>query len=238
MTPPRGSNQSPDMGPQWLSRRALWIAGLASFAVISPATLARGQIEASSTEAPPSETLKGYKESQERAQRLAAGSLQHNQLPSWSLVGGLGFRGTRSESRRFEDSLGLEAGLGMPLAHGVDFVLGAGEILKPGSGVNFEVVARAFLWSTNSGPYVGAGWRTGGLRASEGTESLAFATLGLFGGEGLYVEFDFRASRSRPLAAILEWGIRLRGEREKPDEADPKGPLVMAPHPRITWAAR
>jgi hypothetical protein len=156
--------------------------------------------------------------------------------PSWNVIGGLGFRGTRSEANGFDETLGIELGLGMPVWKGIDTGLGIGGLLKEGSGLNFEATSRFFLWRSFGGPYIGFGWRTGDLEDNS-SKPLPSFTLGLFGGSGAYVEFDFRESPRRPLAAILEFGFRIRLEAGKSHQKEAtQGPLVMAkPHP-ITWA--
>jgi hypothetical protein len=173
------------------------------------------------------EELRGYSESQERAMRLASPRLDDGSQdqPGWSALVGMGFRGTRSEAHRFDESLGFELGLGLPFAHGLDVVAGVGGLTQKGAGLRPEFLARAFLFSDLSGPYLGLGWSPGDLK-NQDDQASGFATLGVFGGSGLYLEFDFRTSNQRPIATIVEFGIRFRWHQTLDEEPPAKGPLV------------
>lgn len=189
---------------------------------------------------PPGDTnqLKGYDGSKQRWQRLWGEPRERRTAAPWSAVLGLGFRGTRSETLPFEQALGAEIGLGLPILYGADISMGLGGLIAKGQGIHLECVSRFFLFETNGGPYLGGGWRSGDLETQKPAPT-AFASLGLFGGKGLYVEFDLRPSQARPLAAIVEVGFRWRAATgsDAPHDEAPKGPLVRNTLHRITTAA-
>lgn len=190
---------------------------------------------------PPDDTnqLKGYDGSKQRWERLWGEPRERRTAAPWSAVLGLGFRGTRSETLPFEQALGAEIGLGLPILCGADIAMGLGGLIAKGQGIHLEWVSRFFLFETNGGPYLGGGWRSGDLETQKPAPT-AFASLGLFGGKGLYVEFDLRPSQARPLAAIVEVGFRWRAATgsDAPHDEAPKGPLVRNTLHRITTAAR
>lgn len=153
----------------------------------------------------------------------AWGGARPSRKPQLSLFGALGSRGTLSESRFFEESLNLELGLGLPFWNGVDFSLASGRFLMPGNTVRFEAGFRSFLFFDQGGPYLGASWGTTRESAeSWKLDAAPIVTLGLFGGNGLYAEFDFRGSSFRPVAMIFEFGIRLRKPIFQPTLQEPR----------------
>lgn len=153
-----------------------------------------------------------------------------------SVFAGLGFRGSRSETAHFDESLGAEFGMGLPWGRGFDLSLGVGKFLEQGSkltNLRYEGLVRSFLFFDGGGPYLGLGWALEGahFKSANTPRSGLFATLGLFGGDGLYCEFDFRGSDARLLAAIFEVGFRMRlGLDELPsdklEKGAKRGPLV------------
>ncbi len=149
-----------------------------------------------------------------------------------SVFAGLGFRGSRAETAHFDESLGAELGFGLPWGRGIDFALGVGKFLERGSNLSnltYEALARSFLLIDGGGPYLGLGWAMQGkqFHASEASPGL-FGTIGLFGGDGLYCEFDFRGSNQRLLAAIFEIGFRMRIGMESQQKGPSAGPLVKS----------
>lgn len=148
----------------------------------------------------------------------------------WTLYFGSGFRGTRSEGPSLDESFGTELGIGAPYALGVDWSLGLGRILERDAQIQFETLLRAFLFRDTSGPYLGFGSTFSEPFSDPLRHNEIFATLGLFGGEGFYLEWDFRGSDVRPVAAIPELGFRLRIDTRKPAPVDSKGPLVRVPY--------
>jgi hypothetical protein len=149
-----------------------------------------------------------------------------------SVFAGLGFRGSRAETAHFDESLGAELGVGLPWGRGIDFALGVGKFLEHGSkpsNLTYEALARTFLLMDGGGPYLGLGWAMQGrqFNASKASPGL-FGTIGLFGGDGLYCEFDFRGSNQRLLAAIFEIGFRMRIGMERQQKGPAAGPLVKS----------
>jgi hypothetical protein len=151
-----------------------------------------------------------------------------------SVFAGLGFRGARAETAHFDESLGAELGVGFPWGRGIDFSLGVGKFLERGSrasSLRYEALTRSFFVVDGGGPYLGLGWAMEGeqFTASKTSPSLGlFGTIGLFGGDGLYCEFDFRGSNERLLAAIFEIGFRMRLGLESQQKGPSTGPLVKS----------
>ncbi len=151
-----------------------------------------------------------------------------------SVFAGLGFRGSRAETAHFDESLGAELGVGFPWGRGIDFALGVGKFLERGSNASslrYEALARSFLVIDGGGPYLGLGWAMEWeqFTAAKTSPSLGlFGTIGLFGGDGLYCEFDFRGSNERLLAAIFEIGFRMRIGLESQQKGPSTGPLVKS----------
>jgi hypothetical protein len=163
------------------------------------------------------------------------------QLPQWpgstrlkgpksSLGASIGSRGTLSEGRTFDETMNAELFAGLPFWNGIDLSLAAGRFLMQGSTIRFEGGIRSFLFWTQGGPYVSFAWGANRADDSLSIDDQPVLTLGLFGGSGLYAELDLRASSHRPVAAIFEWGIRIRAplfqDNIAPSNSDSSSPIT------------
>lgn len=130
--------------------------------------------------------------------------------PQTSIGAAIGSRGTLSESDSFDETMNAEIFLGLPFLNGIDLTMAAGRFLMRGSTIRLEGGARTFLFWDQGGPYLSFAWGANRSDDEFNFDERPVLTLGLFGGNGLYAELDLRTSAHRPVAAIFEWGIRLR----------------------------
>ena len=127
---------------------------------------------------------------------------RHDDSQATFMLLSLGWRGVLSERGNFSELLNFEAGVRHTFPRAVDIVFGAGSLFTEGGKANLDVHGRVFLLNADAGPYVGGGYVFSGKKQG-------FATLGLFGGSGLFFEFNFREGANKPVAALPLFGIRF-----------------------------
>ena len=111
-------------------------------------------------------------------------------------------RGVLSEEGTFAEKLGFEGGL--RFMRRFDLGVGFGQLFKEGSNSQADLRARVFLFKfpQTGGPYIG-----GGVLLK--SRKVNYATLGFFGGSGLFFELQFRESHRQPVAVVPAWGLRI-----------------------------
>lgn len=127
----------------------------------------------------------------------------HSENRSTRLHLGLTYRGVISDHRRNSEKIGFEAGIGLPLWHGIDLGVAAGSLFAKSHDAIQKLDVRIYLRKFRRKLYVAA------ALVSPSSKKLSHASIG-WGFRRFYAELNFRQGDNTALSVVPQFGYRYR----------------------------